>query len=287
MRTRLLVTSVMLLSATAALADSTFQRTLSVSAQPDLYVSTGSGSIRVFPGGEGQIKIVGHVHAGWSSFGDVNGRIQRIVDNPPITQSGNSIRVGEVNDRSLFNNISIDYEITAPRAVALNLHSGSGDLEIDHVGRFLAAETGSGSVRAHGIHGPAQIQSGSGDIELQQDGQGDVRARSGSGSIRVNGLNGGLVARTGSGDIEANGRLQGAANLTSGSGSVRLHLSDDVHFNLEASTGSGSIRVNFPGLSRSNDDSRHHLTTPVNGGGAPLEVHTSSGDIEIDGGWRG
>ena len=279
----ILASAALLLTTTVALADSTFQRSLGVSGQPDLYVSTGSGSVRIFPGGEGQIKIVGHVHAGWSSFGDVNGRIQRIVDNPPIVQSGNTVRIGESNDRSLFNNISIDYEVTVPQSVALNLHSGSGDIEVDHVGRFLAADTGSGSVRAHGIHGSAQMQSGSGDLELQQEGQGDVKARSGSGSIRINGLNGGLMARTGSGDVEANGRLQGAANVTTGSGSVRLHINNDTHFNLEASTGSGSIRVNFPGMSLSNGDSHHHLTAPVNGGGPPLEVHTGSGDIEVDG----
>lgn len=283
MKHLILTTAALLLTTTAAFADSTFQRTLSVSGQPDLYVSTGSGTVRVFPGGEGQIKITGHVHAGWSSFGDVNGRIQRIVDNPPIVQSGNSVRVGESNDRSLFNNISIDYEVTVPQSVALNLHSGSGDIEVGHVGRFLAADTGSGSVRAHGIHGSAQLQSGSGDIELQQEGQGDVKARSGSGSIRINGLNGAFMARTGSGDVEANGRLQGAANVSTGSGSVRMHIANDSRFNLEASTGSGDIRVNFPGLSLSNGDSRHHLTAPVNGGGPPLEVHTGSGDIEVDG----
>jgi len=286
MKLTLVTATALLAFSAAAFADSNFDRKLSVSAQPDLYVSTGSGNIRVFPGNESQIHVVGHVHAGWSAFGDVNARIQRIADNPPITQSGNSIRIGDTTDRGLFNNISIDYEITVPASVALNLHSGSGDLEIDHVGRYLSATTGSGSVRAHGVHGPSELQSGSGDIELQQDGAGDVKAKSGSGSIRINGLSGGLSARTGSGDIEANGRLQGAANLSSGSGSIRLHLTQDVHFNLEASTGSGTIRLHFPNT-QVDSDSRHHLTAPVNGGGPPLEVRTGSGDIEVDGGYHG
>lgn len=282
MKHMLLAASALLAFSTAAFADSQFERNLNVSGQADVYVSTGSGNIKVTPGRDNQVHVIGHVHAGWSAFGDVNSRIQRIVDNPPVTQNGNSIRIGEVNDRNLFNNISIDYEISAPSSVALNLHSGSGDLEVDHVARFLSAQTGSGSVRAHGVHGPAELQSGSGDIELQQDGPGDVKARSGSGSIRINGLSGALAARTGSGDIEANGRLQGASNLSSGSGSIRMHLNSDVHFNLEASTGSGSIRMHFPNA-QVDSDSRHHVTAPVNGGGAPLEVRTGSGDIEVDG----
>jgi DUF4097 and DUF4098 domain-containing protein YvlB len=262
-------------------SDQNFDRTLTVSDQPDLYVSTGSGNIRVHSGGAGQIHIVGHVHAGWSAFGDVDGRVTKIVENPPITQSGNAIHVGESTNHSLFNNISIDYEITVPVTVALNLKSGSGDVEVDHVGRFLSAASGSGSVRVHGLKGPADLGSGSGDIELEDEAHGDVKAHTGSGSIRVHGFEGSLNARTGSGDIEGDGNLQGAAMVTSGSGSVRLHLAAATRFNLEATTGSGDIRVRFPNAPQQDEHSRHHLTAPINGGGPPLEVHTGSGDIEI------
>ena len=266
----------------SAHASDTFERTLSVSAEPDLYVSTGSGNIRIFPGGSGQIKVVGHVHSGWNGWGagDLTERINRIVANPPIAQSGNAIHVGEPSDRSLYNNISIDYEVTVPNSVALNLRSGSGDLEVDNVGRFLAASSGSGSVRAHQVHGPADLHSGSGDIELEETTAGDVKAQTGSGSIRVHGLNGSFRARTGSGDIEADGHLAGMSNLSSGSGSVRLHLTPDSRFQLDASTGSGGIRLHMPGVQDS-DNSRHHLTSTVNGGGAPLSIHTGSGDIEV------
>lgn len=268
---------------TAALAsDSQFERTLNVSAQPDLYVSTGSGDITIHAGSDNQIRVVGHVHAGWAIFGDVQARIQRILNNPPIVQDGNSIRVGESNDHDLFNNISIDYDISVPAAVALNLHSGSGDIVVEHVGRYLSASSGSGNVRAHGINGPAELGTGSGDIELEQSGPGDVKAKTGSGTIKIHGLNGSLTARSGSGDIQADGRLAGPANLASGSGTIKLHLTPDAHFNLEASTGSGDIHVNFPGAPEQGDNSRHHLTASINGGGAPLEVRTGSGDIEID-----
>ena len=283
----LAATTLLLLVPSAFAADRQFERTLSVSAQPDLYVTTGSGNITVHPGSGNEIHIVGHVHAGWSAFGgDLSSRIQRIVENPPIAQDGNAVHVGgsNSNDHELFNNISIDYVITAPAGVALNVHSGSGDVEIDQVGRFLSAASGSGNVRAHGVHGPAELSSGSGNIDLDQEGSGDVKARSGSGEIKIHGLNGGLTARTGSGDIEADGRLAGPANLSTGSGNIKLHLTPDAKFNLEASTGSGEIRVRYPGAPEQGENSRHHMTAPINGGGAPLEVRTGSGDVEIDGG---
>jgi hypothetical protein len=284
MKLRLLATAILLTVSTAAFAsDSQFERTLTVSAQPDLFVSTGSGDITIRPGSDNQVHIVGHIHAGWSMMGgDQEARIKRIVENPPITQDGNSIHVGESNDHELFNHLSIDYVVTAPASVALNLHSGSGDITIDHAGRYLSASSGSGDVRAHGINGASDLSTGSGDIELQAIGSGDIKAKTGSGSIKIQGLNGSLTARSGSGDIQADGHLTGAAMLGSGSGSIKLRLTPDAHFNLEASTGSGDIHVGFPNAPQQNDNSRHHLTGPVNGGGAPLEIRTGSGDVTIE-----
>jgi DUF4097 and DUF4098 domain-containing protein YvlB len=255
-----------------------FDRTLPASASTDLYVSTGSGRIHIYPGSDSEIHVKAHIYAGWNAGGDIEERIRRISANPPITKSGNDIRIGEVasDDRRLYNNITVDYEISTPRGVALNLHSGSGDVEVDNVGRFLKGETGSGSIRAHGIAGPADLHTGSGDIELQQAAAGEVHASTGSGSIRINGLSGALTARTGSGDIEANGKLTGPSRLQSGSGSIRAHVSQDSHFNVDATTGSGSIRI------AGNSTDHHHLSVPLHGGGPSLEAHTGSGDIEIN-----
>jgi len=282
MKLRPLLLTAVLSVTTVALADSTFDKTLTVSGQSDLYVSTGSGNIHVMPGNGGQIHIVGHVHAGWSSFGDVNSRIQRIVENPPIVQNGNTVRVGEVTDHSLFNNISIDYDVTVPADVALNLRSGSGDVEVNNVGRFVSAGSGSGNVRTRGTHGPLDIASGSGDLQADDAGPGDVKARTGSGNIKINGFSGGFTAKTGSGNIDADGRLQGGGTISAGSGNVRLHITPDSHFTVEAATGSGDIQVRMPGVVAANTEtSRHHVTTQVNGGGPALQIRTGSGDIEI------
>jgi Putative adhesin len=266
---------------TAAFADSTFQRTIQTSGQADLYVSTGSGNIHITPGGGSEIRITGHVHAGWSAFGDVASRVQKIVDNPPISQSGNTVHVGDSSDHTLYNNISIDYEVSAPADVALNLRSGSGDIEVNNVGRYLSATSGSGNIRAHGVHGPAELETGSGDIELGQNGPGAVRAKTGSGNVQLHGFDGTLYARTGSGDIEAEGHLNGASSVSTGSGNARLHLATDSRFNLEASTGSGDIKVNMPGAPQPGEGSRHHYTAAISGGGPALEIRTGSGDIVV------
>ena len=266
-----------ILTTTAHAAD--FERSLPVSGQADLYVSDGSGHVHITPGSDSEIHVKAHVYAGWNAGGDIDARIRRISENPPVEQSGNTVHIGDVKpeDRHLYNNITIDYEISAPKSVALNLRTGSGDLEVDQLGRYLKAQTGSGSVRAHGVGGPAELQTGSGDLDVELTAPGEVKATTGSGSIRVHGFNGPFTARTGSGDIEGNGTLTGSSRLQSGSGSIRLHIGHDAHFNIDASTGSGSIRV-----AGAPETEHHHLSAPVNGGGPTLEAHTGSGDIEVN-----
>jgi Putative adhesin len=267
-------------AATTAFADNSFDRTLNVSSSPNVSVSTGSGYIHLRPGSDSQVHIVAHIHSnhGWMGGGDVDSRIQQIVNNPPIVQNGNDITIGEHNN-DLFRNISIDYEITLPRASTLAATTGSGDVDIQDVGASLKAQSGSGTVRAHGIKGPATLGTGSGDIELQQTGPGDVKAETGSGSIRLQGLSGALKAGTGSGDIEADGQPTTDWKLSTGSGSIRLGVGN-ARFNLDADTGSGSINVSQP-ITMQGSLNRHHVAGVVNGGGPTIRANTGSGDIQI------
>jgi hypothetical protein len=278
----LATTATLALAATAFAADSNFDRTLSVSGSPNVSVSTGSGYIHLNPGSGSQIHIVAHLRSshGWMSGGnDVDSRIQQIVSNPPIVQNGNEITIGERHSNDLYRNISIDYDITLPKTSGINAATGSGDVQIQDVGATIKAQSGSGSVRAHGIQGPATLGTGSGDIELEQTGPGDVKAETGSGSIRLNGLSGALRASTGSGDIEAAGQPTADWKLSTGSGSVRLVVGS-AHFNLDADTGSGSINVSQP-ITMQGSLNRHHVSGVVNGGGPIIRVGTGSGDIQI------
>jgi DUF4097 and DUF4098 domain-containing protein YvlB len=266
-----------------AAADTDFDRTLNTGSSPVLSVSTGSGYIHLRPGSDSQIHIVGHIHAnhGWMSSGsDVESRIRKIAANPPITQSGNQVTVGNHHNDDDFRNISINYDITLPKASTLTANSGSGDIDIQDVGTSVKAESGSGSVRARGIQGPANLQTGSGDIELHQIGPGDVRAQTGSGSIRLDGISGGLRAGTGSGDIEVNGKPTTDWKLDTGSGSIHLNVGKTTPFTVNASTGSGGVHIEQP-FAMQGDVNRHHVSASVNGGGPVIKADTGSGDIHI------
>jgi hypothetical protein len=279
----LLATATLAIATTAFAADGNFDRTLNTGSSPSISVSTGSGYIHLDPGSDNQVHIVAHIHSshGWMSGGsDVDSRIQEIISNPPITQNGNDITIGERHNSDLFRNISIDYDITLPRASNITATTGSGDVRIQNVGATLKAQSGSGNVHAHGIQGPATLGTGSGDIEFQQASPGDVKAETGSGNITLHGLSGALKSSTGSGNIEVQGQPTTDWKLSTGSGNIQLALGNSAHFILDADTGSGSIRVEQP-ITMQGSLNRHHVNGTVNGGGPTIRANTGSGDIQI------
>lgn len=306
-----------LLAALPALAarEGTFHRTLDVTGPVNIDLTTGSGNVTVRTGADGKVDITGHIRAsGW--FDNSQDRISRLQANPPIQQSGNTIRIGHVHDSDLLHNISISYELSVPAQTQLTSHSGSGRQEVDGIAGAINVDAGSGDVRISNIRNAVRAQTGSGDmkleniqgnvqaktgsgsihateiaggfegetgsghIDLQQSAPGSVRVRTGSGGIDARGVRGSLEARAGSGGITAEGEPRAGWIVHTGSGSVRLRLATDSAFDLNAHTSSGSISVNRP-VTVQGIINRKEIRGRVRGGGPQVDVQTSSGDIEI------
>jgi len=254
--------------------EATFERTLSVNGSVlQLTVSTGSGNIQLTRGSDHQIHIVAHVKASWGANED---EVRQIEAHPPIEQTGNIVRVGEMHQN--LHNISISYEIDAPANASLNASSGSGNIGDDGVGQNASLRTGSGNIHATGLGGGFKASTDSGNIYAEQAGEGDVSASTGSGDIELRNLHGGLVARTGSGGIKLGGMPVSLWRVQTGSGDVDIWPSS-AGFNVNASSGSGDIKIDPPMAGRSGD--RHHVTGSVNGGGPEVRISTGSGGIRV------
>lgn len=277
----------------------TFQRTFQVSGPVDLEVLTHSGDVTVRGGPAGTVSITAKIHVGNSwLLGDKKSEVEELERNPPLHQSGNSIRVDYTN----YRNISIDYEITAPLETTvrtrtgsgdvtiqslrgnMDLQSGSGDLRLRDLNGEVRIETGSGDVRAEGIAGPVNAHAGSGNIRVEETAAGEVSARTGSGNIEVRGVKGELRAESGSGDQRIEGTPTGSWNVRTGSGNIELRLASDAGFDLDLSTSSGTVTVDKPLVTTVQgrvQEERHHISGKVNGGGPQVSVHTGSGDAHI------
>ena len=303
--------------AAASSDDGHFDRTLTVSGPVDLDVQTGSGEIRVRPGDAGKVEIHGKIHAsnGWSS-GDVESRIHELETNPPIEQSGNTIRIGHMEDHERTRNISISYEVIVPAETKLHSASGSGgqsvegirgpveatsgsgevrlskiggearaqtgsgDINLNSINGSAHARAGSGTIRAIGIAGGFNASSGSGEITLEQTAAGDVEIDTGSGEVKIKGVKGAVRASSGSGSIHAQGEPTGEWKLRTGSGDVTAELPQQAAFDLRARTSSGKIESDRE-IAVQGSITPRELQGKVHGGGVLVDLSTSSGSIQI------
>ena len=300
-----------------------FERTLQVTGTVELEVSSGSGNIKVHQGGTGTVSVTARIHGNngtsWlCGDGNIDERIHKIEQNPPVVQQGNTIRIGRIEDRDLTRNISIDYDVTVPPQTRLNSHtgsgdqtisglqlpmtaktgsgnvtvehiaaetrvsSGSGDLKINSVKGILYAETGSGNIHADDIAGDVFVNTGSGDVEVGQSSGGSVKAQTGSGNIRLRGVKGGLRADAGSGNIQAEGEPTSDWRLGAGSGNITLKVPTQASFNIDARTSSGSLKLNSHQVTTQGTLAKNHIQGKVGNGGVLLDIHTGSGDIELE-----
>lgn len=287
------------LSASASV-QGTFQKTYQVNGPADLEVLTKSGDIRVHAGPAGSVMVSGKIHVEdrWFGVNDRQSDVEQLEKNPPVSQSGNSIRIDYVNLRE----IAIDYDITVPVDTTVRTHSGSGDQEMEGLLKGATLEsgsgdmrlnnltgdvhvqTGSGNVEARGINGAFDAQAGSGDIRLEASGEGSVRVHTGSGNVEVRGIRGSLQLESGSGDVTVDGTQTGAWNVRTGSGDVDLRIPQNANFDLDATTSSGTVVVDRPvtmTVQGNIDRQRHSVNGKVGAGGPSLTVHTGSGDIHI------
>jgi hypothetical protein len=243
-------------------ARGTFERTLNVNGPVDLSVRTGSGGIQIRTGSTDRVQIVGRVSAGSSRDGmDPAERVRRVEAAPPISQNGNTIRIGGTQDDPVYRNVAISYELVVPANTRIDAHTGSGSQSIGSVDGPVRAHTGSGSIRIERTGGSLQAQTGSGDIHADSV-DGDVHAQTGSGSVEVR-----QIAKA---DV----------SVQTGSGSVTLSLPPDAAYTLDAQTGSGGISTSQP-LTVQGRIGRNHLTGTVRGGGNSVRVRTGSGSIDI------
>ncbi len=105
----------------------------------------------------------------------------------------------------------------------------------------LRIDTGSADVKARGRFADTHINSGSGDVEIEEIASGDLKA--GSGDVEIERIVTSVKVKTGSGDVTL-GPIGDSADVIAGSGDVVL---DSVDGALKVKTGSGDVVVKAGG----------------------------------------
>lgn len=260
-------------------AEATFNKTLQVNAPATLTVSTDAGYIHITPGPDGSVHITGHVHASSSLFSSsAEERAKQVADNPPITQNGNAIEIGQ---NTHYSNVAIDYVITAPRGTTVQATSGSGEMNVTNLYAPLSAKVNAGNIYANELTGNVALTTGSGDITAMMDGAQQIKISTGNGNIHLTNVTGSLYAETATGDIDVQGQPSANWKLALDSGGVALHLGAQARFSLDALTGHGSVLSTLPIVPRGPSDPQHTVGD-VNGGGPIIHIQTGSGNVIIE-----
>src|SRR6266850_773665 len=222
----------------------TFDRSFQVNGPVDLEVLTRSGDITIRNGSSNTVSIRGKIHQG-NSWLESNRKadVEELQKNPPLRQTGNSIRVDYVNLR----NVSVDYEITVPENTTVRTHSGSGNQSVEGLKGTVDLEAGSGNITVSGVNG-------------------GFRAEAGSGDIRGNGTPKNLWnIRTGSGNVDLRVPSEAGFDVDISSNSGTVVVDHPV-----TTTVQGRVQE------------RKSVVGKVRNGGPTISVHTGSGDIRLD-----
>jgi Putative adhesin len=298
-------------------ADDSFDRTLTVSGPVHLELSNASGNVSIRGTASGKVHVHGKVTGNWSLFGSSGHNIQDVVANPPIEQSGDTIRIGK--NVSWIKNVSIEYDIEVPKETDIDasnasggitiddirgpvkassasgylhvyrverdtqLSAASGSIEAENIGGFLRISNASGDITATNVKGDVKLNSASGSIRLQNAGD-RVEASAASGSIEVQGVSSDLKVHAISGTINVEGDPSASRlwELKSVSGSVDVRVPANAGFLLSAEATSGDIRTNIPVVIE--EQGKHSLRAHVGNSSGRIEVHTVSGSINVRGG---
>ena len=294
-----------------------FSRKVKIGRDGRFSLSNISGDIVVTAGGGDEVSI----EAVKRTRGDKSelGRVQITVDD----RAGRvDVRTEHDQNRADRNrqgdHVSVDYTVTVPASVSVDVHSVSGTVKVTGVHGSLRAETVSGGVTINDAPRLEAAKTVSGDVSLTGvTSDGDLSAGSVSGTVRAKGLKARgldlgsvsgdisltdvtcerLGVKTVSGGVEYAGGIEkgGRYEINAHSGTVRLQLTNPAGFELNANSFSGSIRSELPLTSggdptrRSDSGSRgrrdsmssHAMRATFGDGSATLVVRTFSGDIVI------
>ncbi|HEX2771575.1 MAG TPA: DUF4097 family beta strand repeat-containing protein, partial [Micromonosporaceae bacterium] len=144
-------------------------------------------------------------------------------------------RLGDCRLKTGYGDIRLD------QAGEVHLHSGSGDVAVDHAdgGAEITASNGALSVRR--IDGPATVKNSNGATWIGEV-TGDLRLKAANGAVAVDRAHAGVTARTANGSVRVGEVIRGAVTLETAAGSVEVGIRTGTAAWLDLNTTFGRVR---------------------------------------------
>ena len=180
------------------------------------------------------------------------------------TEQGIDIRTAAPKKPGRNRNISVNYSLTVPKEIDLELKTVNGRVDVDDVSGAVDAKTTNGRIGLTGIVGTIQAKTTNGKIGLLEV-LGPIRAKTTNGSIKA--------------EVGGSGEQQHEIRAATTNGGIEVTLPKGLKANLKASTVNGKIDSDFPvtvkGLISKSVDGA------INGGGELIHLKTVNGSIRL------
>ncbi len=194
----------------------------------------------------------------------------------------------------------VDYELTIPSAMAVDLWGFESDVSVDGAQNGVRVETlegdivitdCAGDITIHSVEGDMSVTGSSGRLEANgTDGEvvvvgfdGDVFAGSIDGDIRLEVVDANAVeGKTVDGDVYYDGSIRdgGRYKLTTHDGDVMVSIRAGTNATVEVATFDGEFEADFPVQITGAQGSRKFRFV-IGDGSARLELHSFDGDIRL------
>jgi DUF4097 and DUF4098 domain-containing protein YvlB len=195
---------------------------------------------------------------------------------------------------------SLDYTITVPKWMAINVNGTYADATLDGVGGDVTIETTRGDIKVTGGSGFISLKSVQGEISLEKakgrievravnegirlaDISGDLSAESTNGSIILDRIDSGNVdLYTVNGNISYDGPIKekGLYRLTTHNGLIAVAVPEKVNAVLTVRTYNGGFRSTFP-IKTDDQNPKKRFTVTLGNGSAHLELESFGGTIAL------
>ena len=148
----------------------------------------------------------------------------------------------DVDCPALCSGCAVDHEVLLPAGTVVSGTTGAGDVSVRGTGKRVEVESGAGDVTLEQV-GDVIASTGSGNLQLDEVG-GTVDLDSGAGHITGLRLESEIgIATSGAGDIDLSWTVAPThADLSSGAGDVAIQVPEG-HYRVDATTSAGEVTV--------------------------------------------
>ena len=247
----------------------------------DARSSNGSVSVRGIVGAT-TVEVTATLRSRGSTLAEASVRVAQI--DVTMTQSGDRILLEyDATDHPLGVRTysGVDFEVTVPVAVDVDVDTSNGSIRIDDVAGILGLDTSNGRITVADAIGDLDAETSNGTIEIERF-EGLLRAETSNGRIEIDDFEGAVDATTSNGPIQFSGALIDTADhrLVTSNGRIDVDIPSDASLRIVAQTSNGSISTTLPLIGDTDGRAWDAVLNPPATGTLTLETSNSGIAIE-------